>query len=181
MGVRGSRQKQGVQSTLLLVPPNSTAFRRGTGRSICHAKRFGDAKHPLTCAAQLNCVSSRHGKIYLPRQKVRGAKHPLTCAAQLNCVSSRHGKIHLPRQKVRGAKHPFHCTATAVAEAMAGQAASQARLPYGGILFAIYETMQRSLATHRSLFYSWFGPFGRKGSSQSSQSSHKRAVAAYFV
>ena len=31
----------GAQSTLLLVPPNSTAFRRGTGRSICHAKRFG--------------------------------------------------------------------------------------------------------------------------------------------
>jgi len=28
----------------------------------------------------------------------------------------------------RGAKHPFHCAASAVVEAMAGQAASQARL-----------------------------------------------------
>ena len=139
------------------------------------------ANHPLTCAARLNCVSSRHVKIYLPRQKVLGANHPLTCAAQLNCVSSRHVKIYLPRQKVRGAKHPFHCAASAIAEAMAGQAASQACLPHGGILFAIYETMLRSLATQRSLFYSWFGPFGRKGSSQPSRFSHQRAVAAYFV
>ena len=54
------------------------------------------AKRPLYCAAQLNFVSSRHGEIYLPCQKVWSAKHPLTCAAQLNFVSSRHGEIYLP-------------------------------------------------------------------------------------
>ena len=32
--------------------------------------------------------------------KNRGAKRPFNCAAQLNFVSSRHGKIYLPRQKV---------------------------------------------------------------------------------
>ena len=35
--------------------------------------------------------------------------------------------------KNRGAKRPLTCAASAVAEAMAGQAASQARLPHGGI------------------------------------------------
>ncbi|MBO5695315.1 MAG: hypothetical protein J6S98_07915, partial [Lentisphaeria bacterium] len=124
-------------------------------------------------------------------KKVWDAKQPFLCAASAVAEAMAgqaasqarlpHGKIYSPRKKVWGAKHPFHCAASAVAEAMAGQAASQACLPHGGILFAIHEIMLRSLATHRSLFYSWFGRFGRKGSSQSSQSSHKRAVVAYFV
>ena len=38
-------------------------------------------------------------------------------------------------QKGGDAKRPLTCAASAVAEAMAGQAASQARLPHGGILF----------------------------------------------
>ena len=72
--------------------------------------KTGGAKRPLTCAAQLNFVSSRHGGIYLSRQKVWSAKRPPTCAAQLNFVSSRHG-IYLSRQKVWSAKRPLTCAA----------------------------------------------------------------------
>ena len=67
--------------------------------------------------------------------KNRGAKHPLTCAAQLNFVSSQHEEIYLSRKKGWKAKRPLTCAASAVAEAMAGQAASQARLPHGGSCF----------------------------------------------
>ena len=34
-------KKYGVQSALLLVPPNSTSFRCGTEGFVCHAKRYG--------------------------------------------------------------------------------------------------------------------------------------------
>ena len=73
--------------------------------------KTGGAKRPSCSAAQLNFVSSRHGGIYLSRQKVWSAKRPLTCAAQLNFVSSRHGEICLPRQKVWSAKRPLTCAA----------------------------------------------------------------------
>ena len=40
-GGRGEPSKTGAQSALFIVPPNSTSFRRGTGKFICHVKKYG--------------------------------------------------------------------------------------------------------------------------------------------
>ena len=70
---------------------------------------------------------------------VRGSRQKQGCKApsylcrptQLRFVAAREDLF--VTKKGWDAKHPFHCAASAVAEAMAGQAASQARLPHGGI------------------------------------------------
>ena len=89
-GGRGEPSKTAPQRGVSIVPPNSTSFRRGTGKFICHVKKYGVQSTPSCCAA------------------------------------------------------------SAVAEAMAGQAASQARLPHGGICFTRIVRQTNSVQLRRT-------------------------------
>ena len=89
-GGRGEPSKTGVHSTLLFVPLNCASLVCGTGKFICHVKKYGVQSTPSCCAA------------------------------------------------------------SAVAEAMAGQAASQARLPHGGICFTRIVRQTNSVQLRRT-------------------------------
>ena len=71
MGVRGEPSKTGAQSALLFVPLYSTSFRCGTKGFVCHAKKDGVHSTlfivPPNCAALVRgtegvCFTAQFGK-----------------------------------------------------------------------------------------------------------------------
>ena len=120
MGVGGSRQKQGVHSTLLFVPLNCASLVCGTG-GFCFTR----------IVRQTNSVQLR-----------RTNKSALWTGGT--------GKFICHVKKYGVQSTPSCCAASAVAEAMAGQAASQARLPHGGICFTRIVRQTNSVQLRRT-------------------------------
>ena len=120
MGVRGEPSKTAPQRGVSIVPPNCAALVRGTG-GFCFTR----------IVRQTNSVQLR-----------RTNKSALRAGGT--------GKFICHVKKYGVQSTPSCCAASAVAEAMAGQAASQARLPHGGICFTRIVRQTNSVQLRRT-------------------------------
>ncbi len=121
-GGRGEPSKTGAQSALFIVPPNCAALVRGTRGFCLPDKSDGEALPGIPIIA---LGLAARGDFVSPQRCVFIVSP--NCAALVRGT----GKFICHVKKYGVQSTLSCCAASAVAEAMAGQAASQARLPHG--------------------------------------------------